>query len=120
MFILRPPVLRARALGSRLPQTRTTSGTTRRTRLHTGNRSSGLANRIHSDGFVDANGIAVVRPMVLGEQSVRIAMDPNGRGHYVYSITPRTFVVTGTETEDIVLEVGADRLRKSLDRMKKR
>ena len=71
-------------------------------------------------GFVNADGAATVRPMVLGEQRVRIALELNGRRRYLNWITPRTIKLTGAETDEIVLSVDAERLRKSLDRMKNR
>jgi len=95
-------------------------GATRGTYVHADSGASGVENRVRSIGFVEPDGTAVIRPMVLGEQSIRIALDPDGRGQYFYGFTPRKLVVTGTETKEIVLEVSADGLRKSLDRMRRR
>ena len=94
-------------------------GATRRTRLSYSGGGTTLSNRSHCDGFIDAEGRATVQLQVLGQQSFRIALDPQGRGHYLHSIEPRTLEITGNETAEIVLVVNASRLQKTLDRMRK-
>jgi hypothetical protein len=58
--------------------------------------------------------------MISGPQTLRIAMDPHGRGHMLHAITPRRVEITGQEQQDIVLTVDKGRLQQALDRIRNR
>ncbi|MEM7203063.1 MAG: hypothetical protein AAF628_22575 [Planctomycetota bacterium] len=92
-------------------------GTTRHTRVHYENGSSAIANRTRSEAWIDRRGTAVAQPAFVGEHKLRIALAPGAGGHYLYAITPPTIDVLDTTQPEITLEVDAEGLRRSLERM---
>ncbi len=119
-FSVKWPFALPEGMEPRLRLTPKLPDTTRKTRVHNGGSSGGIENHVYAEGDIAEDGQAVVQPMFLGKQSVRIVLNHDGRRSYYYPRAARSIEVTGKETGVIEIEINAQRLQERLDRMKKR
>ncbi len=117
-FAVKWPSPLPEGITAELRLTPTVPGTTRETRGRIGGSSGGITSHGVSKATIDHKGLVTVYPMVLGKQRVMITLNPNGKSHSLYQKAWRSIEITGHETQPIELEVLAEALQRTLDRMK--